>query len=115
MVREHDPASEELGGILREMREELNLKREHVAEQVNIGLRQLTAIELGEKNPSVATLRRLIQYYGASADRIFYPELRNQDSLLEEAKRLLAACTPNQQALIIAFIRMLREKPNWGL
>lgn len=115
MVKEHDPASEELGGILREMREELNLKREHVAEQVNIGLRQLTAIELGEKNPSVATLRHLIQYYGASADRIFYPEVPNQNNPLEEAKRLLAACTPNQQDLVIAFIRMLRDNPSWGV
>ena len=45
-----------------------------MAERADIGLRHLAAIELGEKNPSVDTLYRLLRVIGASADRVFYPE-----------------------------------------
>lgn len=118
MSEKNEPDLNELGGILRKMREELSFKREHVAEHVNIGLRHLTAIELGEKSPSVATLRRLVRYYGASADRIFYPESYGQDGQegqIEESRRLIAACTPKQRQLVTAFIRMLLDQTNLGL
>lgn len=47
------PIKGTLGRILRELREEKGLTREWVSAHSDIGLRQMSAIELGEKNPSV--------------------------------------------------------------
>lgn len=115
MAKNNVQTSKLLGGILREMREEKKLDRGWVAEHTDIGLRHLTAIELGEKRPSVETLCRLIRCYGASADRIFYPESYVADDRLEEANRLIAASTPGQRQLIVAFIRMLQDQTDLDL
>lgn len=83
MSKKHDQVGSQLGNILRALREERGLTREWVAEYADIGLRNLAAIELGEKNPSIDTLYRLLRVLGASADRIFYPERFIKDASLE--------------------------------
>ena len=82
-----------LGGILRKLREEKGLTREWVAEHSDTGLRHLAAIELGEKNPSVDTLYRIIRCIGVSPDRVFYPEQSEHNSELEDISYLVATCT----------------------
>ena len=102
--------TDQLGSILRLLREEKGLTREWVAEHSSTGLRHLAAIELGEKNPSVDTLARIIRCLGTSADRVFYPELFHHDTDMEEISRLVAICNPKQRHLIRAFIKMLLEQ-----
>lgn len=108
--RDHEQADGFPGGILRTLREEKGLTREWVSAHSDLGLRQVSAIELGEKNPSVDSLRRLIRCMGVSADRIFYPELTEMDTQMSDMMRLLATCSPKQRQLILAFIRMLKEQ-----
>lgn len=110
MGKKNDQLTGRLGGILRILREEKGLTREWVSEHSNTGLRHLAAIELGEKNPSVDTLYRLVRCIGVPSDRIFYPELSIRDNQIEEIMRLLAVCTPKQRKLIGAFIKMLLEQ-----
>lgn len=100
------------GYYLRKLREEQNLSRELVADRSGIGLRHLAAIELGEKNPSVNSLYRLIRAIGASADRIFYPELDEPDSELSDIMKLLACCNPKQLKLTRSFIKTLLDPQN---
>jgi transcriptional regulator with XRE-family HTH domain len=111
----HDQITPVLGGILRVLREEKGLTREWVAEHSDTGLRHLAAIELGQKNPSVDTLYRLVRCLGVSSDCIFYAELSEGNSELESISRLSATCTEKQRQLIIAFIKMLLEQKNLGL
>ena len=92
------------------MREEQNLSRNWVVDYIEIGYRHLTEIELGETCPSVETLGKLLHCYGASADRIFYPETYMDDGQLRETTRLLTSCTPKQLQLVTAFIKMLRDQ-----
>lgn len=115
MEENNGQTTNELGGILREIREEQHLGRQWVAEHADIGPRHLIAIELGEKNPSVDTLRRLIRCFGVSADRVFYPEGYVRDDQLEEIGRLAAICTPKQRQLAAAFIKMLLDQPDLNL
>lgn len=115
VVKRYEQTSHHPGSILREIREEQNLSRNCVVDHIDIGHRHLTAIELGEKCPSVETLKKLLRYYGASADRIFYPEMYAEDGLLRETTRLLASCTPKQLQLIKAFIKMLRDQKGLDL
>lgn len=110
MDRKNELITDRLGGILRELRAERDMTREWVSEHSDTGLRHLAAIELGEKNPSVDTLYRLIRCIGASADRVFYPEIVATDAQTSNIVRLLATCSPKQRQLIMAFIRMLKDQ-----
>ena len=92
-----------------ELRDEKGLTREWVAEHSETGLRHLAAIELGEKNPSVDTLYRIIRCIGVSSDRIFYPEQSEHNSDLEDISFLAATCTHKERQMIVAFIRMLLD------
>ncbi len=110
MDKKNELITDRLGGILRELRMEKDMTREWVSEHSDTGLRHLAAIELGEKNPSVDTLYRLIRCIGAPSDRIFYPELTAMDTQTSDIVRLLATCSPKQRQLIAAFIWMLKDQ-----
>lgn len=107
MSKKDGQLTERLGAILRELREEKGLTREELAERSETGLRHVAAIELGEKNPSVDTLYRLIRGIGVSSDRVFYPELSSEDSEQEAIIHLISTCSPKQKKLILAYIEML--------
>ena len=92
---------------MRELREEKSLTREELAERSETGLRHVASIELGEKNPSVDTLYRLIRGIGVSSDRVFYPELSQSDPEFEALVHTLAVCSPKQRRLVAAFVEML--------
>ena len=107
MSKKDGQITERLGAILRELREEKGLTREELAERSETGLRHVAAIELGEKNPSVDTLYRLIRGIEVSSDRVFYPE---QESIIH----LISTCSPEQKKLILAFVEMLRNQDDLG-
>jgi transcriptional regulator with XRE-family HTH domain len=115
VFEKHDQITNRLGAILRGLREEKGLTREWMAEHAQIGLRHLAAIELGEKNPSVDTLYRLIRCIGVSSERIFYPERTEKGSDLEQITLLAATCTPKQRQLITAFIEMLLSRKDLNI
>ena len=107
MSDKNDPLMKKTGGALRTLREEKGLTREQLCERVGISVRHLSAIELGEKNPSPSILLRLIRSMGAPSDRVVYPELFTEDSDIKQIARLSATCSIKQRKLIIAFIEML--------
>ncbi|MBM6919317.1 helix-turn-helix domain-containing protein [Intestinimonas butyriciproducens] len=110
MSKKDGQITERLGSILRELREEKGLTREELAERSETGLRHVAAIELGEKNPSVDTLYRLIRGIGVSSDRVFYPELSQNDPEFEVLVHTLAVCSSKQKRLVLAFVEMLRNQ-----
>ena len=107
MSKKDGQITERLGAILRELREEKGLTREELAERSETGLRHVAAIELGEKNPSVDTLYRLIRGIGVSSDRVFYPEISQSDPEFEALVHALANCSRKQKRLVVAFVDML--------
>ena len=80
----NDPLMKQTGGALRALREGRGFSRERLCERVGISVRHLSAIELGDKNPSISILFQLIRSMGASADRVVYPELFTEDSDLQQ-------------------------------
>lgn len=107
MPEKHDPLMAKTGAALRALREESGFTREQLCDRTEISVRHLSAIELGDKNPSSGTMIRLIRSMGASANRVVYPELSAEDSDLRRISRLAATCSVKQRKLIIAFIEML--------
>ena len=107
MSEKNDHLMKQTGGALRVLREERGLTREQLCERVGLSVRHLSAIELGDKNPSISILFQLIRGMGAPADRVVYPELFTEDSDLKQIARLAATCSVKKRKLIIAFIKML--------
>lgn len=99
--------TDELGQIIRDLREENGLTREQLSERAALGSRHMAAIESGEKNPSVPALIRLIRSMGVSADRVVYPELQVENDDLNRISRLAATCSPTQRKFIVAFIELV--------
>jgi len=107
VVELHEPVSERIGKILRENREA------QVSEKSTVSDRQISAIELGEKGPSMNSLELLLRSLGLSADQIFYPELTEADPTLVQLTHLAASCTEQQKRMVVRFIRMLQDE-NYG-
>lgn len=106
----HEPVSERIGRILRENREAQGLTRQQLSEKSTVSDRQISAIELGEKGPSMNSLELLLRSLGLSADQIFYPELSEADPLMTQITHLAVSCTQQQKRMIIGFIHMLTEE-----
>lgn len=113
MVELHEPISERIGRTLRESREVQGLTRQQLSEKSTVSDRQISAIELGEKGPSMNSLELLLRSLGLSADRIFYPELTEDDPMLAQITHLAATCTEQQKRMVVRFIRMLQDE-NYG-
>ena len=110
MVELHAPISERIGRTLRESREAQGLTRQQLSEKSTVSDRQISAIELGEKGPSMNSLELLLRSLGLSADRIFYPELTEDDPMLAQITHLAATCTEQQKRMVIGFIHILRNE-----
>lgn len=113
MVELHEPVSERIGRILREYREAQGLTRQQLSEKSTVSDRQISAIELGEKGPSMNSLELLLRSLGLSADQIFYPELTEADPMMTQITHLAATCTEQQKRMVVRFIRMLQDE-NYG-
>ena len=110
MVELHEPVSERIGRILRENREAQGLTRQQLSEKSTVSDRQISAIELGEKGPSMNSLELLLRSLGLSADQIFYPELTEADPMMTQITHLAATCTEQQKRMVVRFIRMLQDE-----
>lgn len=110
VVELHEPVSERIGKILRENREAQGLTRQQLSEKSTVSDRQISAIELGEKGPSMNSLELLLRSLGLSADQIFYPELTEKDPMLTQITHLAASCTEQQKRMVVRFIRMLQDE-----
>ena len=106
----HDPVSKRVGRVLRKIREEQGLTRAQLSEKSTVSERQISAIELGEKGPSLNSLELLLRSLGASADQLFYPELSENGPTLAQILHLAGVCNAQQKRMIVAFIQMLQAE-----
>lgn len=54
----------EIGKVIRERRDNMNLKQEDLAEIAQVAIKTLYAIESGKANPSIKTLLKLLNVLG---------------------------------------------------
>ncbi|HXA00991.1 MAG TPA: helix-turn-helix transcriptional regulator [Cytophagaceae bacterium] len=55
---------DDVGKILRERRQFLNLKQEDLAEISGVAIKTIYAVELGKGNPSLETLMKILKVLG---------------------------------------------------
>ena len=106
----HAPVSKRVCRVLRKIREEQGLTRAQLSEKSTVSERQISAIELGEKGPSLNSLEQLLRSLVASADQLFYPELSENDPMLAQILHLAGVCNARQKRMIVAFIQMLQAE-----
>ena len=114
MVELHEPVSERIGKILRENREAQGLTRQQLSEKSTVSDRQISAIELGEKGPSMNSLELLLRSLGLSADQIFYPELTEADPMMTQITHLAATFSDEQQEFLLGMMRLMRKQKYEG-
>ncbi len=103
MVEGKESVLREVGAALKKARKDKNRTRENLAEQVGITTRHLSAIENGEKRPSIEVLREIIHCLGISADRVFYPDL-DEDTDAQQTMRLYDKCSDHDKQIVKAVI-----------
>lgn len=105
----HDPVSKRVGRVLRKIREEQGLTRAQLSEKSTVSERQISAIELGEKGPSLNSLELLLR----SLARLPI------NSFIRNCPKMIPACTDRascrslqarQKRMIVAFIQMLQAE-----
>lgn len=86
------------------------LRAHSYPKKATVSERQISAIELGEKGPSLNSLELLLRSLGAAADQLFYPELSENDPTLAQILHLAGVCNAQQKRMIVAFIQMLQAE-----
>ena len=57
---------------LKKAREELKLTQPEAAKSIGISYSMLSKIEAGVKTPSFETMKKMVDFYGKSADELFF-------------------------------------------
>jgi len=100
------------GQRLREIRAKYGISRSSLARKAGVSLSFLNAIEKDEKEPTIATLRKICASLGITLGEFFAEETepvavpQHLRPLLEEARTL----TPKQAARLRDFLAALKEK-----
>jgi transcriptional regulator with XRE-family HTH domain len=100
-----------LGALVKAARLNRGLTQEQLAEKIGIGLRHIMGIENEAKSPSYEVLYSLIRELNLSADSIFYPETRNEDSKLQYLTRLLGQCSERDIRAVTALTEAFLAAP----
>lgn len=57
---------------LREARNELKLTQPQAAKAIGISYSMLSKVESGDKKPSFDTIKKIVKFYGKTADELFF-------------------------------------------
>ena len=99
-----------LGSVIRQYRKERGLTQIQLSEKADISHRQVMSIEKGKCYPKFETLCSLVQTLNIPADHIFYPDIEDNDLLLNSFIALYRSCHPEDQALVVSTMKTLVEQ-----
>lgn len=102
-------AKQNLAAAVRDARTELGLSQERLAEILNIDSRTILNIEAGRGNPKFEKLYPLVTYLKIPADRIFYPESKNQSPNLQKLLIMLSDCTEQEAEDLLPMVRYMLD------
>ncbi|MDD4509379.1 MAG: helix-turn-helix transcriptional regulator [Oscillospiraceae bacterium] len=109
MYKKEELVTKNMHNIIRDARDSKHYTRDYISERVEITTRHLTAIENGEKRPSIECFVRLMRAMGVSADIVAYPELAQEDPEFDQLVRLLRTCDERDRKVIKAMVEALIE------
>lgn len=98
-----------LANAVREARTDLGLTQEKLAEILNLDTRTILNIEAGRGNPKFEKLYPLITYLRIPADKIFYPNYKEQSPTLQRLITLLNDCTEQEADALMPMVRYMLD------
>lgn len=98
----------QFGDLLRELREERDLKQRDVAKDLFISNKVLSSYERNVAFPSIDMLKKICEYYNVSADYLLQIEVAKEEEPAEDTSRLVAL-TPRQARVLSYYERLNLE------
>jgi len=102
-----------LGQIIKQIRNRKNLKREELAELAGISPRYLARIENEGQRPSYRVIYKITRSMGISADEFVYPERNTPTTAKQELMNLLHECDEADVLVALATVRALRYRETY--
>jgi transcriptional regulator with XRE-family HTH domain len=99
--------SDRLGSVVKSARLEKRFTQKELAKRLSITPRYLMSIENRQKTPSCDLLFRIIRELGISADSVFYPEYRQERTVLNNLQFMLRRCDEKDMRVIVATLQSL--------
>ena len=100
-------AKQTLADAVRQARTELGLSQERLAEILNFDQRTILNIEAGRGNPKFEKLYPLITYLKIPAEKIFYPDSKNDTPNHTKLRTMLNDCTEKEAEDLLPMIRYM--------
>lgn len=98
-----------LADAIREARTGCGLSQEKLAEAVGLSNHAIIKIESGEGNPKFENLYKIVTYLKISADKIFYPDNKNENPNLQRLTMELSNCSEEEAGELLPAVRYLLE------
>lgn len=113
-MKEKKPINVEVGGFVKQCREEAGLTQEIFAELIGLGVKHVSAIECGSVGVSLPTLRRMSTVLSIPADVLLFgvPDKADQQDRTLELQMLcsrLARLSPGKFRVVKEIIDKLLE------
>lgn len=98
----------QFGDLLRELRENRDLKQRDVAKDLFISNKVLSSYERNVAFPSIDMFKKICEYYNVSADYLLQIEVKKEEEPIENTSQLVAL-TPHQARLLSYYERLNTE------
>lgn len=98
-----------MGTRIRKRREELNISREQLAEQLDVSSKFISDIECGIRGVSLKRLVLLSVYLSLSVDYILFGDVSSVDYLFVD---LIKSCPDNKKMQLLNIIRQIIDSYN---
>ncbi len=98
---------DDVGQIIKQIRNRKKLKREEVSERAGISSRYLARIENEAKKPSYRVVYKIIRALGISANELVYPEQSTPTTAKQELTNLLNQLDEADVLVALATVRAL--------
>ncbi len=106
--------TEIVGQNIRELRKSLQLSQQQMAEKAEISYKYLGEIERGKVNLSVEILMKISSSLQIAPEKLLASNERDNSKLLE-AQAVLAELSPQQLAIALDMIKVLKKHSNTDL
>lgn len=89
----------QFGDLLRELREERDLKQRDVAKDLFISNKVLSSYERNVAFPSIDMFKKICEYYNVSADYLLQIKVKKEEDPAENTSRMVELSPPQAQLL----------------
>ncbi len=104
-----DKIKQNLGVVIREAREKAGLTQSELSEALGLGDKTILNIENFRGNPKFDSLYPLVNFLKIPGDKLFYPEITENEPNKKQLLIEITACTDQEAAELLRVFRYMLE------